>query len=256
MKIPDECIFNAKEPAACEWYFTGLGLLADLMITSLGKAMPEKAVAANYGDSMVAAFTGSDPRKLWIVVEPTAGGWGAWQGSDGESAMINLSNGSFRNIPAEVYEVKHPMKVEEFSIRTDSGGPGRWRGGCGVVRAYRLFEDSNVSLWFERSKTPAWGIHGGKAGRPPENSIEGPQVRSSPLKLKANTFPAGTLVTTRTGGGGGYAQARDRPPEAVLADVIDGYVSVEGAARDYGVVIDKKAGTIDAEATAKLRAAE
>jgi N-methylhydantoinase B len=170
--------------------------------------------------------------------------------------MINLSNGSFRNIPAEVYEVKHPMKVEEFSIRTDSGGPGRWRGGCGVVRAYRLYEDSNVSLWFERSKTPAWGIHGGKAGRPPENSIEGPQVRSSPLKLKAHTFPAGTLVTTRTGGGGGYGEARKRPPEAVLADVINGYVSVEGAAHDYGVVIDRKAGTIDAEATAKLRAAE
>ena len=125
--------------------------------------------------------------------------------------MINLSNGSFRNIPAEVYEVKHPMKVEEFSIRTDSGGPGRWRGGCGVVRAYRLYEDSNVSLWFERSKTPAWGIHGGKAGRPPENSIEGPQVRSSPLKLKAHTFPAGTLVTTRTGGGGGYGRGPRAP---------------------------------------------
>jgi N-methylhydantoinase B/oxoprolinase/acetone carboxylase alpha subunit len=177
VKIPDECIFNAKEPAACEWYFTGLGLLADLMITALGQAMPEKA-----------------------------GGWGAWQGSDGESAMINLSNGSFRNIPAEVYEVKHPMKVEEFSIRTDSGGPGRWRGGCGVVRTYRLYEDSNVSLWFERSKTPAWGIHGGKAGRPPENSIEGPQVRSSPLKLAHNRWH----WSPRTGSGS-YGK-RTRPP--------------------------------------------
>ena len=142
MKIPDECIFNAREPSACEWYFTGLGLLADLMITSLGKAMPAKAVAANYGDSMVAAFVGADPRRPWIVIEPTAGGWGAWQGSDGESAMINLSNGSFRNIPAEVYEVKHPMKVEEFAIRKDSGGPGplawRLRGGPRLSRARGL----------------------------------------------------------------------------------------------------------------------
>jgi N-methylhydantoinase B len=255
VKIPEECIFNAREPAACEWYFTGLGLLADLMITALGQAMPDKAVAANYGDSMVAAFTSADPRAPWIVVEPTAGGWGAWKGSDGESAMINLSNGSFRNIPAEVYEVKHPMRVEEFSIRTDSGGPGRWRGGCGVVRAYRLLDDGNVSLWFERSRTPAWGIHGGKAGRPPENTIEGPQLRLAPLKLKARTFPAGTLVVTRTGGGGGYGPPRDRPAEAVLADVIDGYVSVEGARRDYGVVIDKGTMTVDAEATAKAREA-
>ena len=91
VKIPEQCIFNAREPSACEWYFTGLGLLADLMITALGKAMPGKAVAANYGDSMVASFSGSHSNHQWIVIEPTAGGWGAWQGSDGESAMINLS---------------------------------------------------------------------------------------------------------------------------------------------------------------------
>src|SRR5258707_10315526 len=96
VRIPDDCIFNAREPSACEWYFTGLGLLADLMITSLGKAMPEKAVAANYGDSMVVGFAGIGARGQWIVVEPTAGGGGAWRGSDGETAMVNPSNGSFR----------------------------------------------------------------------------------------------------------------------------------------------------------------
>jgi N-methylhydantoinase B len=253
VKIPEECIFNAREPSACEWYFTGLGLLADLMITSLGKAMPAKAVAANYGDSMVAAFVATDPRKPWIVIEPTAGGWGAWQGSDGESAMINLSNGSFRNIPAEVYEVKHPMKVEEFSIRRDSGGPGRWRGGCGVVRSYRALEDCDVSLWFERSRTPAWGVAGGQSGRPPQNSIEGPQLRMSPLKLKAKTIPAGTLVRTMTGGGGGYGNPSERAPEQVQADVVDGYVSIDGARRDYGVAIAADTLTVDEERTKALR---
>jgi N-methylhydantoinase B len=256
VKIPDECIFNAREPSACEWYFSGLGLLADLMITSLGKAMPAKAVAANYGDSMVAAFVAANPRKPWIVIEPTAGGWGAWRGSDGESAMINLSNGSFRNIPTEAYEVKHPMKVEEFSIRRDSGGPGRWRGGCGVVRAYRALEDCDASLWFERSKTPAWGVSGGKSGRPPTISIEGPQVRMSPLKLKAKTIPAGTLVRTMTGGGGGYGNPMERNPEQVRADVIDGYVSVDGARRDYGVVITPGTLAVDDEATNAVRQAE
>jgi N-methylhydantoinase B len=253
VKIPDECVFNAKELSACEWYFTGLGLLADLMITSLGKAMPAKAVAANYGDSMVAAFVAADPRKPWIVIEPTAGGWGGWQGSDGESAMINLSNGSFRNIPAEVYEVKHPMRVEEFSIRRDSGGPGRWRGGCGVVRSYRALEDCDVSLWFERSKTPAWGVAGGKSGRPPAISIEGPQIRMGPLKLKAKTIPAGTLVRTMTGGGGGYGNPIERSLEQVRADVIDGYVSIDGARSEYGVVITPGTLAVDEEATRALR---
>src|SRR5262249_33743563 len=69
VKIPDSCLFNAREPAACEWYFTGLGLLADLMISCLGEAMPERATAAHYGDSMVAAFFNMDLNKdQWISV--------------------------------------------------------------------------------------------------------------------------------------------------------------------------------------------
>lgn len=253
VRIPQECIFNAKEPSACEWYFTGLGLLADLMITALGKAMPEKAVAANYGDSMVTSFTGIESKHQWMVIEPTAGGWGAWRGSDGESAMINLSNGAFRNIPAEVYEVKHPMLVEEFSIRTDSGGPGRWRGGCGVVRSYRALVNCEVSLWFERSKTPAWGLEGGRSGLSPEILIDGPGTHMTSLKLKAHTISAGTVVQTMTGGGGGYGLVFERPCEEVLSDVRDGYVSVEGARREYGVVIDPDTLAVDEAATTKLR---
>jgi len=254
VKIPDECIFNARDPAACEWYFTGLGLLADLIITCLGKAMPEKAIAAQYGDSMVACFVGADPRQgQWIAIEPTAGGWGAFNGSDGESALINLCNGSFRNIPTEVYEVKHAMKLEEFSIRRDSGGPGRWRGGCGVVRTYRALKDVDVSLWFERSTTPGWGIHGGKPGQAPIIAIEGPGVRMGSLKLKAHTIPEGTVVKTMTGGGGGYGLAKERPTEEVIEDVMDGFVSVESAARDYGVAIDPRTFKLDEAKTRTLR---
>jgi N-methylhydantoinase B len=106
-----------------------------------------------------------------------------------------------------------------------------------------------VSLWFERSKTPAWGILGGRAGRPPEISIEGPQIRMSPLKLKARAIAAGTLVRTMTGGGGGYGASKERPPLEVLADVIDGYVTVDGARRDYGVVIDPERLAVDEAAT-------
>ncbi len=254
VKIPDSCIFNAKDPAACEWYFSGLGLLADLIFTCLGRAMPEKAIAAQYGDSMVAAFVGADPRQgQWMAIEPTAGGWGAFKGSDGESALINLSNGSFRNIPTEVYEVKHSMQIEEFSIRRDSGGPGRWRGGCGVVRSYRALSDVDVSLWFERSTTPGWGLLGGKSGMPPYITVEGPGVRFSPLKLKAKTIPAGTVVKTMTGGGGGYGNALERPPEEVIDDIVDGFLTVEAAARDYGVVVDPRTLKVDEAKTRQAR---
>lgn len=240
VNIPDNCLFNAKEPAACEWYFTGLGLLADLMISCLSQAMPEKATAAHYGDSMVAAFFDMDPEKgQWISVEPTAGGWGGTVGSDGESALINLCNGGFRNIPAEVYETKFPVRVEEFSLRRDSGGVGRWRGGCGVVRSYRLLDDCFGALWFERSKTPGWGLAGGSDGAGPSNEIIYPDGKTeTPLKMRARRFPKGTLFVTRTGGGGGYGNPKARPVEEVHVDVVSGLVSAEEALARYGVAFN------------------
>jgi len=240
VRIPDKCIFNAREPAACEWYFTGLGLLADLMISCLGEAMPEKATAAHYGDSMVAAFFDMDSdRGQWISVEPTAGGWGGANGSDGESALINLVNGGFRNLPAEVYETKFPVRVEEFSLRQDSGGPGRWRGGMGVVRSYRLLEDCYGALWFERSRTPAWGINGGGDGQGPDNDIIHPDGRvEKPLKMRARRFEKGTLFVTRTGGGGGNGNPKARPVDEVLHDVVAGAVSRDAALSRYGVAIN------------------
>lgn len=235
--IPDDCMFNAREPYACEWYFTGLGLLADLMISCLGEAMPEKATAAHYGDSMVAAFFNMDPEKgQWIAVEPTAGGWGGTVGADGESALINLVNGGFRNIPAEVYETKFPVRVEEFSLRKDSGGPGRWRGGLGVVRSYRLLDEAFGALWFERSRTPGWGISGGQSGQGPFNEVVLPDgTVETPLKMRAKPFPKGTLFITRTGGGGGYGDPLARPFDEVRDDVIRGLVSREQALAQYGV---------------------
>ena len=239
VKIPEDCLFNAREPAACEWYFTGLGLLADLVIACLSEAMPERATAAHYGDSMVAAFFDMDAeRGQWMSIEPTAGGWGGTVGADGESALINLVNGSFRNYPAEVCETKYPVRVEEFSLRRDSGGPGRWRGGCGVVRSYRLLEDCFGALWFERSRTPAWGLAGGAPGAGPENDILHPDgTVEKPLKLRAKRFPKATLFVTRTGGGGGYGDPKARDVEAVREDVLRGLVSREAALRDYGVAL-------------------
>lgn len=239
VKIPDDCMFNAREPYACAWYFTGLGLLADLMITCLSEAMPERATAAHYGDSMVASFFEIDPKKRqWLTVEATAGGWGGTNGADGESALINLVNGGFRNMPAEVYETKFPVRIEEFSIRPDTGGPGRWRGGNGVVRSYRLLDDAGGALWFERSKTPAWGLLGGQAAEGPSNTLVLPDgTEETPLKMRARALPKGTLVVTRTGGGGGYGDPLARPFGEIQKDLDRGWISARAAERDYGVVV-------------------
>ena len=239
VKMPEECMFNAKEPAACEWYFTGLGLLADLFISCLSEAMPERSTAAHYGDSMVAGFFSVDPKRgQWISIEPTAGGWGGRADGDGESALINLVNGGFRNIPAEVMETKFPVRLEEFSIRTDSGGPGRYRGGCGVVRRYKTLEDCYSALWFERSRTPAWGLNGGGDGEGPEIELTFPDGSTERLlKMRARHFEADTVVETKTGGGGGNGAPLARPVDEVLEDIRLGYVSREGAWEAYGVKV-------------------
>lgn len=250
VKIPDDCLFNARSPYACAWYFTGLGLLGDLMISCLSEAMPERATAAHYGDSMVAAFFSIDPKaKQWISTEATAGGWGGNADGDGEDALINLVNGGFRNLPAEVYETKFPVRVEEFSIRADSAGAGRERGGCGVVRSYKILEDAAGALWFERSKTPAWGLQGGKDGAGPQIEVHLPDgTVETALKMRARALPKGTVIVTRTGGGGGLGDPMERPFAAIQEDLDRGYLSAEKAATDYNVVINN--GVIDTGASA------
>lgn len=250
VRIPEDCIYNAKEPAACQWYFTTFGLLADLMISCLSEAMPERATAAHYGDSMVVVFasTPTTRRKPWLSVEATAGGWGGSNGADGESALINLVNGGFRNLPAEVYETKFPVRVEEFSIRPDSAGAGRWRGGNGVVRSYRLLDDAATSLWFDRSKTTAFGLAGGASAQGPDVALHLPDGSvQHHLKMRAHDLPAGTLVVTKTGGGGGYGNAHARPLAEIQEDLDCGWITPERAAADYGVVV--RDGRIDAAAS-------
>ncbi len=130
-----------------------------------------------------------------------------------------------------MYESKFPVRIERFGLRTDSGGAGRYRGGCGVVRSYRLLKDAQVSVWFERSVTTAWGLAGGSAAKGPVVTADGPAGTWSALKANCVSFPAGTLVTVATGGGGGYGPAQQRLPAEVQRDVAQRYVSVEGRAR-------------------------
>jgi N-methylhydantoinase B len=228
----------AVEPAPCEWYFTPLGLLIDLIVRALADAVPDKAAGASYGDSMVIGIGGHDPRtgERFLLYEPTVGGWGAWRGRDGQDALINNVNGSLKDVPIEVEETKNPVFLRRYEIREDSGGPGEWRGGNGIEREYELEADEAwLSLWFERSVTPAWGLFGGRDATPPEVTVIRTDGRSETL-LKANgiALRKGDRIITRTGGGGGVGDPRHRRRDLVAADVTDGLVSGRMAAEVYG----------------------
>jgi len=238
---PPSSIFSAEEPASCSWYFTSLGLLIDLVIKSLEKSAPDMVSGAHYGDSMVVYFAGVNPRNNapFLSVEATVGGWGGFMEADGQDALINCVNGDFKNLPVEVFESNYPVKITRYAIREDSAGPGKNRGGNGVIREYEVMADNTVLyLWFERSKTPAWGVCGGKSGTGPSVVVTNPNQAQSTL-LKTNNFPLhkGALVTCLTGGGGGYGDPMQRDREKVLYDVAQGYISKAYAEAEHGVKI-------------------
>ena len=237
VKVREGSVLGAVAPAACQWYFSHLGMIIDMVSRALAPAMPDRVVAASHGDSMIITSAGFDPRvgRNWVSMEATLGGWGGWEGSDGESALINNVNGSLQDFPIEMVESKWPFRIREYSIRPDSGGAGRWRGGNGVIREYEFLAAGVFGLWFERSVTPAWGLFGGSGAVGPEVVIDpGTDNEFRALKLNARKAVKGTVVRLAVGGGGGYGEASERDPEAIRYDIENGYISAERARADYG----------------------
>ncbi len=227
---PEGSIFHAAAPAACSWYFSSLGMLIDLVVKALAPALPERAAAAHYGDSMVTIFSGTDARNddaFFVAVEANCGGWGAWNGGDGQDCLINNVNGSFRDYPIEVFEHRYPMRITKYGVRAESGGDGEFRGGNGSYREYELYGDTTLSLWFERSVTRPWGLSGGRQGLGPKVEIVSPDgtMRDDLLKTNALPLKAGSIVRVATGGGGGFGDPSRRSHEQRQHDRDNGYVS-------------------------------
>jgi len=256
-KIETGSIFAAEEPAACMQYGVHTMLLVDLIIKALSPVIPKNVAAGLPGDAWNVIFIIRNPNennKVTVSGESTAGGWGANAFNDGANGVIHLAAADYRNMPVESLENKHPIKVLSYSLGKDSGGPGQYRGGLGIVREYELLNDAWLCLWFERTKTPQWGLFGGKHGRVPDVTVSLPN--SQPIKmLKVNhkRLPPGTRVSVSTGGGGGYGLPHERELSKVKNDVVNGYVSIDAAATEYGVYFQRGTLDLDYERTAKGR---
>src|SRR5699024_11067053 len=243
--IPKRTIFSAEEPAACGWYFTSLGLLIDLIVKSLSPVLKEQSAAEHYGESMVITLAGKEEKResskdksTFLYVEPTAGGLGAFSSEDEQSGLINNSNGDFKNLPIEVLKGKYPIKINSYSLRENSGGSGKKRGGLGITREYEMRDKANLSLWFERSVTPAWGLFGGQSGEPPKVTVKTDNGEEEMLKVNAKPLSSGDRVIVKTGGGGGFGNPLGRTFEQIKEDIIDGYIDIETALKEYGVTYD------------------
>ncbi|HEY7067632.1 MAG TPA: hydantoinase B/oxoprolinase family protein [Chloroflexota bacterium] len=258
--LPPGRVVSATKPAAVRWWMTIPMTVVDTIIHALAPALPEKVAAAHHTDLLSVIAYGTDPRTGRFVIgmgSLPGGGWGAKHDSDGMNAVVCINDGDTHNAPAEAAEAKYPMVVEEYALRPDSGGAGRFRGGLGVHKSVRLLGDMAFNSTIERTQCAPWGLLGGHDALTNKLSIRRADghVETFPNgKVSALRLDAGEAYVVDSGGGGGYGSPLERPAERVAADVREGYVSAESARRDYGVVLDPRTFAVDEAATAALRA--
>jgi N-methylhydantoinase B len=218
VSVPRGCFLHAEEPAACGNYAASAVLLMDLVMRALADAVPARVCAGQYGDT-ISELVWDDPQGAGtrILGEAHAGGWGAGDGYQGADAVIDLTNGRFKNFSVELLEARYPVVVEEYGYRLGSGGHGAFRGGNGIVRRYRLQEPALLYLWMDRVTTPPWGLNGGEHGQPGFARLATKDGHLDVVKCEGRPMAAGDTITIHTAGGGGYGRPTSPPPVGIPA---------------------------------------
>jgi N-methylhydantoinase B len=205
-----------------------LGVFAGCLAQAVGGRMPADQETIRYW-----GVHGVDADGRWYLLREVLGGGsgGRWY-ADGEDAIHIVPDS--KNLPAEFSETRFPVRIEKLALATDSGGPGKRRGGLGYDKHIRLLRDAWFVSTADRAILGPYGLAGGMAALPYRATLDG-----EPLPGMNDDVPlqAGSLLRLRTTGGGGWGDPFEREPELVLRDVAQGRVSEESAARDYGVVI-------------------
>ena len=253
---PPGTLVHALPPAPTFTLWAGL-LMPEVVMKALSKGMSEHIPACSGGDIFSVMGLGIHPETglHWLEANNEAVGFGAFEGNDGEDAIMHLSEPGCRNNPIEVMETKGPWIIENYSLRQDSGGPGEFRGGVGITRTYRFLHHSHVLSIVKKTKSAPWGMYGGQDGEAGTVTIwPGTERERVNGALHEKDLQAEDVLINRSGGGGGWGDPRQRDPQRVLIDVRNGFVSELSAREDYGVAINTKSWTVDEVATAALRA--
>ncbi len=253
--VPEGSFLNPVLPAAIGPMNIAYRVV-DVVWGALVKAMSGKLPAAMSGNIGALTLSGFDTltRRTYVAGDFWVGGWAARPNKDGIETLDN-NCGNTSNVPAEAQEMESPYRVLKFAIRTDSGGSGKYRGGCGMEKVYKLLRGSGeICHRSERHSTNPWGLYGGGSGKSWYSEIVRKSGKKEVIPAKL-IFPMneGDELHLYSGGGGGYGDPLERDERAVLEDVIDNKVSLGSARADYGVIIDPGKMTINHQETEKLR---
>jgi N-methylhydantoinase B len=241
--LPLGSIVNPRFPAACNIRIGAVQAIMDSIWQGLSQAFPDLVQApGGTVHSLIAAgqHASGDP---WVLLTPYFGTGGARSTMDGVDCDPNsmFSGSGAYGMSLEVLEVEYPMRHEYFRVWTDSGGPGKWRGGTALIKELTMLGSADLTTRVvDRCRIPPAGLAGGRPGRGGGWIINRGQEDEWSPAPKATNIPVGpgTTVTMLVTAGGGYGDPFERSVDRVLRDVKEGFVSVEGARKDYGVIVD------------------
>lgn len=267
VKVPKGTLFNPDSSAPTMLYGWPATVALEVMFKTLAPVFPDRVPACSAGDVAGNTYYGWSSRngKYWWTSAIQGVGHGAKSFEDGADALTHFVVACSKNCPVEVEETQVPMFVERYELLHDSGGPGKYRGGLGYRKDYRFLEPGFIICTVEKGKYPHSGVNGGKPGRgnvvvvrTDNKSVEKYAIAKSSEGYEVLKFPSlaldrGDIVSERWGGGGGWGDPFEREIEAVRADVVNQYVSIESASHDYGVIIDPNNYQVDVEATKRIR---
>ncbi len=264
---PENTVVNALMPANVQGHaLCVFEKILNCILGAFSHVTPERTIAGCGNEAVMVWGTPDTRRKdnrycvgyFWQEV-----GYGAAATKDGITPRVPLLGGWAYTIPVEVLEKETPLIIDRVAMRQDSGGPGKYRGSNGMERVFRFLSGGTITILGDRAKFPPKGLFGGM-GSGTQSAIlnaGAPDERNLGMLQEGMRYKAEDRISLITAGGGGRGLPWERDPEAVLRDVVYGYVSLEKARGDYGVVLDESHQTaltsdyaIDWEATALLRA--
>jgi N-methylhydantoinase B len=260
-------VVNAPWPHAVTGFCSGAyGKIVNAVFELCSEVMPERAIACcpDIEYLLVGGRDGRLPgRPIFMWYDWMVAGWGARNGKDGANCTSAIFGVGEAVQPCEGQERLAPILTSQHAILTDSGGPGRYRGGCGAEKGGTLTQavGAVMSYCCDRARSITWGMKGGLPSIPHGAWLNKGRAGGRWLGAVFSNFPVQTsdAFTRPSAGGGGFGDPLERDPQAVLDDVIDGYVSLERARKDYGVVVSAVDPEVDdfrldAEATERERA--
>jgi len=228
-------VVSAEPPRPCSSYMKCCLKLCDVILEAMDPLLPGRAIAhsGGSGGSIIVAWKGDTKPKRGNQYEIFGSAYGAGVGSDGASgASVMLAN--LFAAPVEIIESEFPCRIREYSLNTDSGGAGEFRGGLNFVREYEMLESAEIVYRADRSIELPAGIQGGAPGGPSRFVVNPgtPEEEQMPSSARM-TLPKGTTFRVNGPGGGGYGDPKKRDPEALANDIAEGYVSEEAADKYY-----------------------